>query len=207
MTKSLPVTKRMVFESYLKVVSKDGGAGIDRESIDMFNANKSSNLYKIWNRMTSGSYFPPPVRTVFIPKKQGGVRPLGIPTVSDRVAQGVVKEYLEPSMETVFHNSSFGYRPGRSQHDALEQCQRNCIKKAWVLDVDIKGFFDNISHSIMIELVGQHTKAKVGLNVCGKMVKGRSGTRRWKHNSKDKRHSARRCCKSFAGKHLPASCF
>ena len=150
----------MVFESYLKVVSKDGGAGIDRESIDMFNANKSSNLYKIWNRMTSGSYFPPPVRTVFIPKKQGGVRPLGIPTVSDRVAQGVVKEYLEPSMETVFHNSSFGYRPGRSQHDALEQCQRNCIKKAWVLDVDIKGFFDNISHSIMIELVGQHTKER-----------------------------------------------
>ena len=150
----------MVFESYLKVVSKDGGAGIDSESIDMFNANKSSNLYKIWNRMTSGSYFPPPVRTVFISKKQGGVRPLGIPTVSDRVAQGVVKEYLEPSMETVFHNSSFGYRPGRSQHDALEQCQRNCIKKAWVLDVDIKGFFDNISHSIMIELVGQHTKER-----------------------------------------------
>ena len=150
----------MVFESYLKVVSKDGGAGIDRESIDMFNANKSSNLYKIWNRMTSGSYFAPPVRTVFISKKQGGVRPLGIPTVSDRVAQGVVKEYLEPSMETVFHNSSFGYRPGRSQHDALEQCQRNCIKKAWVLDVDIKGFFDNISHSIMIELVGQHTKER-----------------------------------------------
>jgi len=104
MTKSLPVTKRMVFESYLKVVSKDGGAGIDSESIDMFNANMSSNLYKIWNRMTSGSYFPPPVRTVFIPKKQGGLRPLGIPTVSDRIAQGVVKDYLEPSMEAVFHN-------------------------------------------------------------------------------------------------------
>jgi RNA-directed DNA polymerase len=160
MTKSLPVTKRMVFESYLKVVSKDGGAGIDSESIDMFNANMSSNLYKIWNRMTSGSYFPPPVRTVFIPKKQGGVRPLGIPTVSDRIAQGVVKDYLEPSMEAVFHNSSFGYRPGRSQQDALEQCQRNCIKKAWVLDVDIKGFFDNISHSIMMELLGQHTKER-----------------------------------------------
>ena len=160
MTKSLPVTKRMVYESYLKVVSKDGGSGIDKQSIEMFNADMSANLYKIWNRMTSGSYFPPPVRTVFIPKKQGGVRPLGIPTVSDRVAQGVVKEYLEPSMETVFHNSSFGYRPGRSQHDALEQCQRNCIKKAWVLDVDIKGFFDNISHSIMIELVGQHTKER-----------------------------------------------
>ena len=97
MTKSLPVSKRMVYESYLKVVSKDGGAGIDRESIEMFNANMAGNLYKLWNRMTSGSYFPPPVRTVFIPKKHGGLRPLGIPTVSDRIAQGVVKDYLEPS--------------------------------------------------------------------------------------------------------------
>jgi len=145
MTKSLPVSKRMVWESYLKVVSKNGGAGIDRESIEVFDANMAGNLYKLWNRMTSGSYFPPPVRTVFIPKKRGGLRPLGIPTVSDRIAQGVVKDYLEPSMEAIFHNSSFGYRPGRSAHDALVQCQRNCIQKAWVLDVDIKGFFDNIS--------------------------------------------------------------
>jgi len=160
MTKSLPVSKRMVWESYLKVVSKNGGAGIDRESIEVFDANMAGNLYKLWNRMTSGSYFPPPVRTVFIPKKQGGLRPLGIPTVSDRIAQGVVKDYLEPSMEAIFHNSSFGYRPGRSAHDALVQCQRNCIQKAWVLDVDIKGFFDNISHSIMMELLGQHTQEK-----------------------------------------------
>ncbi|MCW3107137.1 MAG: ltrA [Segetibacter sp.] len=160
MTKSLPVSKWMVYESYLKVVSKDGGAGIDRESIEMFNANMSKNLYKLWNRMTSGSYFPPPVRTVFIPKKQGGLRPLGIPTVSDRIAQGVVKDYLEPSMEAIFHSSSFGYRPGRSAHDALTQCHKNCIQKAWVLDVDIKGFFDNISHSIMMELLGKHTQEK-----------------------------------------------
>ena len=160
MTKSLPVSKRMVFESYLTVVSKQGGAGIDRESIEMFNANMSANLYKLWNRMTSGSYFPPPVRTVFIPKKQGGLRPLGIPTVSDRIAQGVVKDYLEPSMEAIFHLSSFGYRPGRSAHDALVQCQANCMQKTWVLDVDIKGFFDNISHSIMMELLRQHTAEK-----------------------------------------------
>lgn len=160
MTKSVPVSKRMVYESYLKVVSKQGGAGIDRESIEKFNESMSSNLYKIWNRMTSGSYFPPPVRTVFIPKRQGGVRPLGIPTVSDRIAQGVVKDYLEPSMETIFHHSSFGYRPGRSAHDALVQCQSNCMRKAWVLDVDIKGFFDNISHSIMMELLAQHTQEK-----------------------------------------------
>ena len=122
-TKSLPVSKRMVYDSYLKTVSKQGGAGIDHESIEMFNANMSKNLYKIYNRMASGSYFPPPVRTVFIPKKQGGLRPLGIPTVGDRIAQGVVKDYLEPSVDAVFHNSSFGYRPGRSAHDALAQCQ------------------------------------------------------------------------------------
>jgi RNA-directed DNA polymerase len=161
MTKSLPVSKRMVYNSYLKVVDKDGGAGIDKQSIEMFNENLSGNLYKIWNRMTSGSYFPPPVRTVFIPKKQGGgLRPLGIPTVSDRIAQGVVKDYLEPTLEAIFHTSSFGYRPGRSAHDALKQCQNNCIKYAWVIDVDIKGFFDNISHEMMMQLLGQHTEEK-----------------------------------------------
>lgn len=160
MTKSLPVTKRMVDNSYLKVVDKDGCAGIDKQSIEMFNEDMSGNLYKIWNRMTSGSYFPPPVRTVFISKKQGGQRPLGIPTVGDRIAQGVVKDYLEPSVEAVFHNSSFGYRPGRGAHDALKQCRDNCVKYGWVLDVDIKGFFDNISHSIMMALLGQHTQEK-----------------------------------------------
>ena len=150
----------MVYNSYLKVVDKDGSAGIDRQSIYMFNEGLKDNLYKIWNRMASGSYFPPPVRTVFIPKKQGGERPLGIPTVSDRIAQGVVKDYLEPSLENIFHNSSFGYRPGRSAHDAIQQCQDNCIKHGWVIDVDIKGFFDNISHEIMLELLQQHTAEK-----------------------------------------------
>jgi RNA-directed DNA polymerase len=160
MAKSLPISKRMVYNSYLKVSAKDGAAGIDKESIEMFDENLSGNLYKIWNRMTSGSYFPPPVRTVFIPGKQGGERPLGIPTVSDRIAQGVVKDYLEPSLELVFHNSSFGYRPKRSAHDALAQCHTNCISKAWVLDVDIKGFFDNISHTVLLDLPEQHTTEK-----------------------------------------------
>ena len=160
MTKSLPISKQMVYNSYLKVIAKDGSAGIDKQSIDMFNENLKDNLYKIWNRMTSGSYFPPPVRTVFIPKKQGGKRPLGIPTVGDRIAQGVVKDYLEPSLETIFHSSSFGYRPGRSAHDAIKQCQTNCTKYAWVLDVDIKGFFDNISHEMMLQQLEQHTTEK-----------------------------------------------
>lgn len=160
MTKSLPISKRMVYNSYLKVIAKDGSAGIDRQSIDMFNENLPDNLYKIWNRMTSGSYFPPPVRTVIIPKKQGGTRPLGIPTVSDRIAQGVVKDYLEPYLEPVFHHSSFGYRPCRSAHQAIVQCQENTRKYSWVIDVDIKGFFDNISHVILMELLQKHTQEK-----------------------------------------------
>lgn len=160
MTKSLPISKRMLYNSYLKVLVKDGSAGIDKQSIEMFNENLKDNLYKIWNRMTSGSYFPPPVRTVFIPKKQGGKRPLGIPTVGDRIAQGIVKDYLEPSLETIFHSSSFGYRPGKSAHDAIKQCRDNCIKHGWVIDVDIKGFFDNISHDIMLKLLQQHSTEK-----------------------------------------------
>ena len=148
----------MVWQSYLKVVGKGGSAGIDAQSIEMFEAQRSKNLYKIWNRMASGSYFPPAVRTVLIPKKQGGKRPLGIPTVSDRIAQGVVKDYLEPILEPVFHNSSYGYRPGRSAHDALVQCQQNCRKYDWVVDIDIKGFFDSINHQMLLQLLRHHTK-------------------------------------------------
>ena len=150
----------MVYNSYLNVISKDGAEGIDGETIEMFNANLKGNLYKLWNRMTSGSYFPPPVRTVLIDKKQGGKRPLGIPTVSDRIAQGVVKDHLEPMMEKVFHPSSFGYRPGRSQHNALAQCRDNCIRYAWVLDIDIKGFFDNLDHDILMLLLQKHSREK-----------------------------------------------
>lgn len=159
-TKSFAVSKEMVYNSYLKVCSKDGAAGIDKETIEMFNKDLSRNLYKVWNRMSSGSYFPPAVRTVLIPKKQGGKRPLGIPTVSDRIAQGVVKDYLEPILEPLFNANSFGYRPGRSQHDALAQCQHNCIKHSWVVDLDIKGFFDNISHEWMMKMVNHHTQEK-----------------------------------------------
>lgn len=159
-TKSFAVSKEMVHSSYLKVCAKDGSAGIDKETIEMFNKDLDSNLYKVWNRMSSGSYFPPAVRTVLIPKKQGGTRPLGIPTVGDRIAQGVVKDYLEPILEPLFSINSFGYRPGRSAHDALAQCQHNCIHHSWVVDVDIKGFFDNISHEWMMKMLSHHTQEK-----------------------------------------------
>src|SRR4051812_8273771 len=159
-TKSFAVSKEMVFESYQRVCVKNGGAGIDKETIEMFNKDLRGNLYKVWNRMSSGSYFPPAVRTVLIPKKQGGSRPLGIPTVGDRIAQGVVKDYLEPVLEPMFHVNSFGYRPGRSAHDALTCCQSNCQQYSWVVDLDIKGFFDNISHEWMLKMVMHHTQEK-----------------------------------------------
>ena len=147
----------MVYASYLKVCANGGSAGVDRQTIEEFNKDVSCNLYKVWNRMSSGSYFPPVVRTVLIPKKQGGKRPLGIPTVSDRIAQGVVKDYLEPKLEPLFHHSSFGYRSGISAHDALKQCSDNCRDYAWAVDVDIKGFFDNISHEWMMKMLSHHT--------------------------------------------------
>ncbi len=159
-TKTLPVTKRMVWEAYKQVKRNGGSAGIDKESIEKFDEDLSKNLYKIWNRMASGSYFPPAVRTVLIPKKQGGSRPLGIPTVSDRIAQTVLKQHVEPGLDRIFHNSSYGYRPGKNAHQAVKQCELHCREYAWVIDLDIKGFFDNIDHTIMMELVEKHTLEK-----------------------------------------------
>jgi RNA-directed DNA polymerase len=158
MTRSLPIGKWMVFNSYLKVIAEDGSVEIAGQSIEQFHENLSGNLNKIWNRMTSGSYFPPPARRVFS-GKHGGKR-LDIPTVSDRIAQGVVKDYLEPSLEKIFHSSSFGYRPGKSAHDAFKQYQDNCIKYGWAINVSIKRFFDNISHDIMLQLLQRHAQEK-----------------------------------------------
>ncbi len=123
-TKSYEISKRSVYESYLRVIENDGSAGVDKETIELFNKNLGNNLYKIWNRMSSGSYFPPAVKRVMIEKKQGGKRPLGIPTVGDRIAQGVVKNYLEGILEPQFHESSFGYRPKRSAHNAIDRCNK-----------------------------------------------------------------------------------
>jgi RNA-directed DNA polymerase len=160
LTKSLPVSKQMVWEAYQQVKQNGGSAGIDQQSIKQFDANLSGNLYKLWNRLSSGSYFPPAVRTVFIPKKQGGKRALGIPTVSDRIAQTVVKQYLEPELDKEFHSGSFGYRPGKSAHDAVAQCQQNCRQYAWVIDIDIKGYFDSINHVILKQLLQNYIKDK-----------------------------------------------
>ncbi|NOQ74791.1 MAG: group II intron reverse transcriptase/maturase [Crocinitomix sp.] len=158
--KTIPITKRMVWEAYKNVKRKKGSAGIDGVNFIEFEENLSKNLYKIWNRLSSGSYFPPYVKEVAIPKKSGGVRLLGIPTIADRVAQTVLKEYLEPRFEAIFWPSSFGYRPKKSAHDALTQVRGNCREYSWVIDLDIKGFFDNLDHDLLLKAVDLHVEEK-----------------------------------------------
>ena len=124
----------MIWQAYKRVRANKGSAGIDLVSIEQFDTDLSGNLYKLWNRMASGSYFPPPVKEVEIPKKDGKVRKLGIPTVSDRIGQMVIKRFLEPRLEKNFSQNSFGYRPKKSAHQALEQVRKNCWKTDWVID-------------------------------------------------------------------------
>ena len=156
MTKPFAVPKTLVWEAFQRVKANGGSAGVDDESIAKFEQNLGDNLYKIWNRMGSGSYFPPPVKAVPIPKKSGGTRVLGVPTVADRVAQTVVKKVLEPVLESVFDRDSFGYRPGRSALDAVELVRRRSWKYDWVVEFDIKGLFDNIDHELLLRAVRKH---------------------------------------------------
>lgn len=158
--KSFDISKRQVFEAYKAVKANRGSAGIDEVSINEFENNLKNNLYKLWNRMSSGTYFPKPVKAVQIPKKDGGIRILGIPTVEDRVAQMVVKMSIEPKLEPHFFNDSYGYRPGRSAHDAIEITRKRCWQYNWVLEFDIKGLFDNINHELLIKAVKTHTDNK-----------------------------------------------
>lgn len=159
-TKSYEISKQVVWEAWKQVKANQGAAGVDKESIADFQRNLKDNLYKIWNRMSSGSYYPPPVRTVAIPKKTGGERLLGIPTVSDRIAQMVVKKYFEPLVEPYFHENSYGYRPNKSAVEAVEVTRRHCWRYNWVLEFDIKGLFDNIDHELLMKAVRQHTGIK-----------------------------------------------
>lgn len=159
-TKSIPITKGMVREAYKRVKANRGSAGIDGVSIKKFEEKLEGSLYKIWNRLSSGSYFPPSVKEVEIEKKDGGKRKLGIPTVGDRIAQMVIKEYLEERFESLFHPNSYGYRPLKSAHDALEQVRQNSRKYDWVIDLDIKGFFDNIDHDLLMLAIEKHVTEK-----------------------------------------------
>ena len=157
-TKSYSIAKRTVWEAYERVKANRGAAGIDDETIVMFEQNLSKNLYKLWNRMSSGSYFPPPVRQVEIPKASGGFRKLGIPTVSDRVAQTAAKLIMEPILDPMFHPDSYGYRPGKSAKQAVAITRERCWKHDWVVEFDIKAAFDQIDHSLLMKAIRKHVK-------------------------------------------------
>ena len=159
-TKSQPISIEQVWAAYREVRKHGKASGVDGLTKKVYEEIKSKELYKVWNRMASGSYYPPPVRRVEIPKSDGEKRKLGIPTINDRVAQTVVKHYLEPKLEPHFHENSFGYRPNRNAHQALAQAEREHKKKAWVLDLDIKGFFDHLRHDLMMLALQRHTQEK-----------------------------------------------
>jgi group II intron reverse transcriptase/maturase len=157
------ISEDQVAQAWRLVKANRGAGGVDGQTLSAFEKDLEGNLYKIWNRMSSGSYFPPPVRLVEIPKGDGRMRPLGIPTVADRVAQMVVKLVLEPLVEPKFHPDSYGYRPGRSALDAVGKARERCFRFDWVIDLDIKGFFDNLRHDLVLKAVRHHTEAESGL--------------------------------------------
>ena len=147
-----------MWEAYQRVAANKGAAGVDGQSIEDFETDLRDNLYKIWNRMSSGSYFPPPVMAVEIPKSHGdGTRVLGVPTVADRIAQTVVALQLEARVESIFHDDSYGYRPQRSALDAVEICRTRCQKKDWVIDLDVAKFFDSVDHDLIVKAVEANT--------------------------------------------------
>jgi RNA-directed DNA polymerase len=156
-TKPIHLSKSVVVKAYKLVKSNAGGAGIDQQTLDDFDQDLQKNLYKIWNRLSSGSYFPPAVKQVGIPKKSGGTRYLGIPTVSDRIAQMSIKLLVEPLWEPLFHPDSYGYRPGKSALQAVAVTRRRCWKYDWLVEFDIKGAFDNIDHGLLLKAVRKHT--------------------------------------------------
>ena len=159
-TKVFNIPKQQVVQAYTLVKANAGAAGVDQQSLEDFDRNLKDNLYKIWNRMTSGCYFPPPVKAVPIPKKSGGERILGVPTVADRVAQMVVKLTFEPLVEPLFLADSYGYRPNKSALNAVEITRKRCWQSDWVLEFDIKGLFDNIPHDLLMKAVQKHTDCK-----------------------------------------------
>ena len=161
--KPFDIGKKQVYEAYQAVKSNGGAPGVDGQTIEQFEADLKSKLYKLWNRMSSGSYFPPPVRAVSIPKKSGGQRILGVPTVVDRVAQTVVKQAIEPILDPVFLADSYGYRLGKSALDAVGVTRERCWKYDWVLEFDIKGLFDNIEHTLLLRAVRKHVTCKWAL--------------------------------------------
>lgn len=160
MTRSYDISKQVVWQAYQRVKANKGAAGIDGQTIEDFEQGLKGHLYKIWNRLTSGSYLPPAVMAVTIPKRSGGTRVLGIPTLSDRIAQTVVKMHLEPILEPCFHEDSYGYRPGKSAIQAVSKTRQRCRRYGWLYEFDIKGAFDNIDHALLMRALRKHTDSE-----------------------------------------------
>ena len=159
--KSFVIPRLMVWEAWRRVKANKGAPGVDGQDLEEFEADLRDNLYKIWNRMSSGTYFPPPVRAVEIPKPHGGgVRMLGVPTIADRVAQTVVAMYLGERADHRFDPDSYGYRPGKSAHDALAACRQRCWKDDWVIDLDVQKFFDEVPWDLVVKAVTTVTDAR-----------------------------------------------
>ena len=172
--KPFDIPKREVWEAFKKVKANQGAAGVDGQTIAEFEADLSNNLYRLWNRMSSGSYFPPPVLAVEIPKPQGGgMRVLGVPTVADRVAQTVVARRLEEKVEPIFHKNSYGYRPGRSALDAVAACRKRCWKKDWVIDLDVAKFFDSVPWGLMVKAAQAKLATAASDHLKAKLVTGK----------------------------------
>jgi RNA-directed DNA polymerase len=158
--KPFEISKWEVWEAWKKVKENKGGPGVDGMTIEDFEKDLRNNLYKIWNRMSSGTWFPPPVKAVEIPKQHGGgTRTLGIPCVGDRVAQTVVAAHLEKRVDPIFHPDSYGYRPNKAALDAVSTCRERCWKKDWVIDLDVRKFFDSVRHDLIVKAVEAHTDA------------------------------------------------
>ena len=177
--KPFVISKQLVMQAYRLVKANGGAAGVDHQSLDDFEEDLKSNLYRLWNRMSSGSYFPAPVKAVSIPKKSGGERVLGVPTVADRVAQMVVKLKIEPDTEPHFLNDSYGYRPGKSALDAVGVTRKRCWRYDWVVEFDIRGLFDNIPHALLLRAGLQTRSVSLGIALRGTMAQGATATARW----------------------------
>lgn len=184
-TKAIEISKHEVEEAYQRVKANKGSAGIDQQSLQDFEEDKENNLYKLWNRLSSGSYMPPCVLGVEIPKGDGGIRKLGIPTITDRIAQMVIKQRIEPEMETHFHPDSYGYRPNKSALDAIDITRQRCWKRAWVVDMDIKGFFDEIDHDLLMMAVNKHVKEKWQILYIERWLKARIQHRNGEQEPRD----------------------
>ena len=204
--KPFDIPKREVWEAFKKVKANQGAAGVDGQSIADFEADLSNNLYKLWNRLSSGSYFPPPVRRVDIPKADGGTRPLGIPTVADRVAQEVARRYLEPRLEPVFHADSYGYRPGKSAIDAVRQARQRCWRYDWVLDLDVKAYFDSIDWELMLKGGPSSYELSVGAALHRALAEGSGPDGGWQRRAANVGNSSGRGHKPHPGESVSALC-